>query len=218
MLRSVTCTLFILSSFGILSGQPPIAKSDQEANKPKTAPLQPTRDVPLPGGVNLVFLIKELAKDLNLNVLFDSDSRLEMRTVRIEVKNVSTAEALDYILLQENLIAERVDPRTILIANRVKAMGVPELGVNLTPLNDQLSQFFAVAGGSLINYVRADSPAAAAGLRAGDVITAADDAPVRGALALREAVKNRSGTEIALKIVRDRKSQTVTVVPRKGIE
>lgn len=43
--------------------------------------LQTLRDVPFPGGVNLQFIVKELARDLDLNVLFDSDSRLETRSV-----------------------------------------------------------------------------------------------------------------------------------------
>lgn len=80
--------------------------------------LEKLRDVPFPSGVNLIFLIKELAKDLDLNVLFDSGSqRLDQRTVRIELKNVTAAKALDYVFLQENLFFQRVGPRTILVAD-----------------------------------------------------------------------------------------------------
>ena len=69
-----------------------------------------------PGGVDLQFIVKELAKDLDLNVLFDAESRLENRTVKIELKNVTAAKALDYIFLQENLFFQKVGPRTILVA------------------------------------------------------------------------------------------------------
>lgn len=78
--------------------------------------LQTLRDVPFPGGVDLQFIIKELAKDLDLNVLFDSDSRLESRRVKIDLRNVSAAQALDYIFLQENLFFQKVGPKTILVA------------------------------------------------------------------------------------------------------
>ena len=78
--------------------------------------LEKMRDVPFPGGVNLQYIVKELAKDLDLNVLFDAESRLENRTVRIELKNVTAAKALDYIFLQENLFFQKVGPRTILVA------------------------------------------------------------------------------------------------------
>lgn len=44
----------------------------------QAAPAQPSaakpRDLPFPGGVDLQFIIKELARDLDLNVLFDSES------------------------------------------------------------------------------------------------------------------------------------------------
>lgn len=78
--------------------------------------LEKLRDVPFPSGVDLQFLIKELAKDLDLNVLFDQESRLDNRKVKIELKNVTAAKALDYIFLQENLFFQKVGPRTIIVA------------------------------------------------------------------------------------------------------
>jgi len=78
--------------------------------------LEQIRQVPFPGGVNLQFIVKELAKDLDLNVLFDADSRLETKNIRIDLKNVTSAKALDYIFLQENLFFQKVGPRTIIVA------------------------------------------------------------------------------------------------------
>ena len=79
--------------------------------------LEKLRDVPFPSGIDLQFLIKELAKDLDLNVLFDTESRLDARTkVKIELKNVTAAKALDYVFIQENLFFQKVGPRTILVA------------------------------------------------------------------------------------------------------
>ncbi len=78
--------------------------------------LEKMRNVPFPGGVNLQYIVKELAKDLDLNVLFDADSRLETRKILIELNNVTAAKALDYIFLQENLFFQKVGPRTILVA------------------------------------------------------------------------------------------------------
>ena len=79
--------------------------------------LEKLRDIPFPSGVDLMFIIKELAKDLDLNVLFDTDSRLSGRKVAIELKNVTSARALDYIFLQESLFFQKVGPRTILVAS-----------------------------------------------------------------------------------------------------
>jgi len=79
--------------------------------------LEKMRDVPFPGGVDLQYIVKELAKDLDLNVLFDAESRLENRKIRIELRNVTAARALDYIFLQENIFFQKVGPRTIIVAN-----------------------------------------------------------------------------------------------------
>ncbi|MEZ5425299.1 MAG: secretin N-terminal domain-containing protein [Pyrinomonadaceae bacterium] len=79
--------------------------------------IEQLRDVPFPNDVSLTWLIKELAKDLDLNVLFDSGSRLENRKIKIELKNVTAAKALDYIFLQEFLFFQKVGPRTILVAD-----------------------------------------------------------------------------------------------------
>ena len=66
--------------------------------------------------VPLQNVIKELAQDLDLNVLFDVESRLESRKITIDLKNVTAAKGLDYIFLQENLFFQKVGPRTILVA------------------------------------------------------------------------------------------------------
>lgn len=102
-----------------LNAQPDDFKMPQKFEK--------LRDVPFPNGVNLPFIIKELAKDLELNVLFDSGSQLENRTVRIELKNVTAAKALDYIFLQEGLFFQKVGPRTILVVNNQRRTNFQQL-------------------------------------------------------------------------------------------
>jgi len=89
--------------------------------------LEQIRQVPFPSGVNLQYIVKELAKDLDLNVLFDAESRLESRTVRIDLKNVTSAKALDYIFLQENLFFQKVGPRTIIVANGLRRVNFQQL-------------------------------------------------------------------------------------------
>ncbi len=89
--------------------------------------LEKLRDVPFPSGVNLTFIVKELAKDLDLNVLFDVQSNLDTRQVRIELRNVTAAKALDYIFLQENLFFQKVGPRTILVANGLRRQNFQQL-------------------------------------------------------------------------------------------
>jgi general secretion pathway protein D len=75
-------------------------------------------DVVYPNGVEIQFIIKELAKTLDLNVLFDTATFRQERKTKIELRNVTPAKALDYIFLQEGLFFQRVGPRTILIADQ----------------------------------------------------------------------------------------------------
>jgi len=81
--------------------------------------LEKLRDLPFPSGIDLQFIIKELTRELDLNVLFDSVSfRTPGRKTYIDLKNVTAAKALDYIFLQEGLFFQKVGPRTILVANQ----------------------------------------------------------------------------------------------------
>ncbi|MEO7659262.1 MAG: secretin N-terminal domain-containing protein, partial [Pyrinomonadaceae bacterium] len=80
--------------------------------------LEKLRDLPFPGGVDLQFIVKELARDLDLNVLFDVESFRQPRKVFIDLKNVTGARALDYIFLQEGLFFQKVGPRTIIVAGQ----------------------------------------------------------------------------------------------------
>src|SRR5689334_13403495 len=53
-------------------------------------------------------LIRNLAEQLNLNVIFDRQSFAQSRPVDISLKDVTTAQALDYLFLQERSEERRV--------------------------------------------------------------------------------------------------------------
>ncbi|MEQ1921391.1 MAG: PDZ domain-containing protein [Pyrinomonadaceae bacterium] len=221
LIRSFASILIIVSSFVIVTGQTPEAQktpADKSPKSPGATGTQKLRDLALPSGIDLQFLIKELARDMDLNVLFDSESFRGPRKTSIDIRNVTTAEALSYLLLQEGLYFEEAGPKTILVASRFRGMSIPQIGVGITPLTDQLAQYFGVEGGILINLVRLDSPAWKAGLKAGDVVVVVDGVAVRGTLELARAINGKNGNDVALKIVRNRKAQTVNLTPQKGIQ
>ena len=212
--RSLFSILIVVSSFVLATGQAPDVKNgNADKGGRATVEVRPEkkRDAPFPGGVDLQYLVKELARDIDLNVLFDPESRLEGRKVRIELKNVTAAQAINYILLQEGLYSEEVGPKTILVASRVRGTSIPQIGVGITLLTNQLAEYFGVEGGILINNVRQDSPGSKAGLKAGDVIVGIDSEPVRGALGLIRAIDDKKESDITLRIVRDRRDQTVNL-------
>ncbi len=90
------------------------------------------------------------------------------------------------------------------------------LGVllNQTDLDEELAREFGLprAGGSLIAEVQPDTPAAKAGLKAGDVITEVDGRTVANNAALRNHIAMlRPGSEATLSVIRDGETLALTV-------
>ena len=91
-----------------------------------------------------------------------------------------------------------------------------QIGVGLTPLTKQLSDHFGVENGTLVNTVRENSPAAKAGLKAGDIIVEVDGKAVKGELDVIRALGEKKDGDVTLTYVRDRNRRSVTVTPEEG--
>ena len=83
------------------------------------------------------------------------------------------------------------------------------LGVNVTPLSDQLASHFGVKEGVLVSAVNSGSPAASAGVRAGDVITAINGQSVTSAAEITRALRDSRNETVEISVTRDKKSQTL---------
>ncbi|HEX8370162.1 MAG TPA: PDZ domain-containing protein [Pyrinomonadaceae bacterium] len=92
-----------------------------------------------------------------------------------------------------------------------------QIGAGLMPLTKQLAEYFGIneGRGLLINEVRPDSPAAKAGLKAGDVIVEIEGKEVKGMGDLMRGITEKKEGDVTLTIVRDRNRQTVRVTPEK---
>ena len=95
------------------------------AGVPVQQKLEKLRDLSFPTGIDLQQIIKELARDLDLNVLFDKESfrpatgpNSPGAKTFIDIKGVTAARALDYIFMTEGLFFQRVGPRTIIVFNQ----------------------------------------------------------------------------------------------------
>jgi membrane-associated protease RseP (regulator of RpoE activity) len=221
LIRSLASIFIVISSVILLTGQTPDVKKDtaDKLSKPVTGTrVEKLRDIPFPTGVDTQFLIKELARDMDMNVLFDTESFRAPRKTSIELRNVTAAAAINAILTQEGLIAEEVGPRTILISSRFRGTSIPHLNLGVTALTRQLAQYFGVEMGILINNVPPDSAAAKAGLKAGDVIVELDGTVVQGPVGLARAVNDKTSADVTLKVMRDRKALTVTVPIQKVLQ
>jgi serine protease Do len=81
------------------------------------------------------------------------------------------------------------------------------LGAAIMPVVGQLASYFGVKGGALVESVNANSPAEAAGLRAGDVITAVGGREISTPEQVIEAVRNaQAGSVLELTVIRDKKT------------
>jgi len=90
----------------------------------------------------------------------------------------------------------------------------PVLGVEAEDVTGQLGAYFHVPGGAgvLIREVSPDTPAAKAGLKAGDVITRVDGAAVKTVSDLREHLREKRGDKsVSLTIIRQGSERAVRV-------
>ena len=91
------------------------------------------------------------------------------------------------------------------------------IGVSTQSLSKQLADYFGVKdGGVLITSVSDNSPAAKAGLKAGDVITAIDGEKVTSPGDITQVLGKKETGDVSLTVVRDKNTRTVTVTPEKN--
>ena len=90
-------------------------------------------------------------------------------------------------------------------------------GLTTDPLTPQLAVFFGVhdIGGLLVTQVRDHSPAAAAGLTAGDVLLRADNRPLHARGDLDHAFRAGKGAPVMLTVFRDRHTIAINLTPDK---
>jgi general secretion pathway protein D len=69
---------------------------------------------------DLKAFIRKLADELDLNVIFDRQSFVSPKNIDINLHGVSTAQALDYIFLQEGLFFQKLSRKTIVVADQTR--------------------------------------------------------------------------------------------------
>jgi hypothetical protein len=92
------------------------------------------------------------------------------------------------------------------------------IGVSTMALTKQLADYFGIGGGRgvLVTSVTEGSPAAQAGVKAGDVITAVDGETVESSGELSRIINRKKQGDVALTIIRNKSQQTIRVTPKEG--
>jgi len=100
--------------------------------------------------------------------------------------------------------------------NFVFSTGRGRLGVNVQELTPELAAYFGVKDGLLVNAVQADTPAAKAGIKAGDVIGSVNGKAVITPAELVKELADKEG-EVTVGLTRDKKALSLkaTLEPRK---
>lgn len=105
----------------------PAQNSAQNITPPRA---ESRRNVQFAADTNLEQVVRELARQLELNVIFDGQFQARTRQLpRIDLQNVTVAQALDYIFLTQGLFFQRLGRRTILVAEQSKRGQYQQLAV-----------------------------------------------------------------------------------------
>lgn len=109
------------------AGTPAKTSTARPAEAPAPTKQEPARVITFNG--DLKQFIRTMADQLNLNVIFDRQSFAQPRNIDVSLRDVTTAKALDYIFLQENLFFQKLDRRTILVADQARRQQYQQLVV-----------------------------------------------------------------------------------------
>jgi len=92
------------------------------------------------------------------------------------------------------------------------------IGVSTINLTKQLADYFGIADGKgvLVTAVTDDGPAAKAGVKAGDVITAIDGEAVDSPGDISRVINKKKEGEVTLTVVRNKAQQTIRVMPKEA--
>lgn len=88
-----------------------------------------------------------------------------------------------------------------------------QIGVGVEVLTKQLAAHFNVEHGLLISDVRENSPAAKAGLKAGDIIVEADGKAVKNDFDLIKAINEKKEGDVSIAYIRGGNRQSVSITP-----
>lgn len=109
-----------ITPFSRIAHRAEISAAEVKAHKNQSALPRPEILRVISYSGDLEAFITSLADQLKLNVVFDKQSFTQPRNIRINLRDVTTAKALDLVFLKEGLFFQKVDRRTILVADQTR--------------------------------------------------------------------------------------------------
>lgn len=97
-----------------------VTRVSQQTPAPALPPARVEQQRVITFSGDLLNFIRSLAERLDLNVVFDKDLESQRRNININLRDVTTSQALDYIFLVQNLFFQKLSRRTIIVADQIK--------------------------------------------------------------------------------------------------
>lgn len=143
-----------------------------------------------------------------------SEIRAEAARAREEAR-AATARVREETRATAAQAREAARASAVRLREQIRSSG--RLGVQLQSMTEQLAEYFGLSKrtGSLVVFVYADSPAAKAGLKAGDVILSAGSQTVENPMDLRRVLIDKPEGALDLRILRDKRELNLTVQVEK---
>ena len=185
-------------------------------------------------------LVSELAPDQSVRLTFSRSGSEQEITATVGKRNNSNMVG-DLLRGEPRIWKWEGDPKTFKFKGLDKLQGLDKLegfdtfpnsdgdmtfflgnsrriGVSTMELTKQLADYFGITGGKgvLVTSVTDDGPAAKAGVRAGDVITAVDGEAVDSPGDISRVINRKKDGDVTLTIIRNKSQQTIRVTPREG--
>jgi membrane-associated protease RseP (regulator of RpoE activity) len=168
-------------------------------------------------------LVSEIAPDHSVRITISRNGSEQELTATIgKRKNASTVRDLlnqepkvwkwEGPLIDRDNLADNNSDLTFFLGNSRR------IGVSTMELTKQLADYFGIAGGRgvLVTAVTEDGPAAKAGVKAGDVITAIDGEEIDSPGDISRAINRKKEGDVSLTVIRNKSQQTIRVTPREG--
>lgn len=162
-------------------------------------------------------LVSEIAPDQTVKVTISRNGSEQELSATIGKRQSSNS--IHGLMSEEPKIWKWEGPLPNSEGDMVFAMGNSRrIGVSTMELTKQLADYFGIADGKgvLVTSVSEDGPAAKAGVKAGDIITAIDGEPVDSTGDISRVINRKKDGEVALTIFRNKTQQTIRVMPRDG--
>lgn len=168
-------------------------------------------------------LVAEIAPDHSVRITVSRNGAEQELTATIGKRNNSSLVGESFgreprvwkwqgpLVNHDNLFNKNGDLAFLLSNSR-------RIGVSTVQLTKQLADYFGVTAGRgvLVTAVTDDGPAAKAGVKAGDVITAVDGEEIDSPGDISRVISRKKEGDVTLTVIRNKSQQTIRVTPRAG--